>query len=371
MTIRVLVVDDSALMRALVKRKLAADPEIEVVGGAPNAAEARSLIKALDPDVVTLDIEMPGMNGLSFLEKIMQLRPTPVIIVSGAAGPGAEATARALSLGAVACYAKSELDGSLAQGEEGKLAALVREAAQVRLAAPRRPASARAPGPLSGALPDTGRARQAGAAQRTGHTGEIRPPEIIAIGCSTGGVEALHALLADFPPDCPPTLIVQHINACFAPAIARSLDAATKARVALAEPDRALRPGEILIAPGEESHLAIKASLSGGWRCRLRPGEPISGHRPSVDALFHSVAREAGAPALGILLTGMGQDGAAGLRAMREHGCQTIAQDEASCVVFGMPRAAIQLGAAQHVLPLEQIGKRIFHPSSPIQRKAS
>jgi len=373
MTIRVLIVDDSALMRALVKRKLADDPQIEIVGSAPDAAEARRLIKALDPDVVTLDIEMPGMDGLSFLEKIMQLRPTPVIIVSGAAGPGAEATARALALGAVACFSKAELDSSIAHADSGKLAALVREAAQVRLHVPvnsaqTAAAAARAAAPRSPAQPARARRSdlQPGATRR-----EIGQPALIAIGSSTGGVEALHALLADFPEDCPPTLIVQHINACFSPAIARSLDRVTSARVALAQSDQPVRRGEILIAPGEEGHLTVKANSAGGWRCRMRPGAPISGHRPSVDALFSSLASEAGPAALGIILTGMGQDGASGLRALLESGAQTIAQDEASCVVFGMPRAAIELGAAQHILPIDQIGKRIFQPFHSAQRKAS
>ncbi len=371
MTIRVLIVDDSALMRALLARKLAADGAIEVVGAARDAAEARALIKALDPDVVTLDIEMPGMDGLSFLEKIMQLRPTPVIIVSGSTGPGTEATVRALSLGAVACYAKSTTEGSLAEDDGGRLIALVREAAQVRL---RPPSPPRAPARLAAAptrppaapLPFVQSAGQAGA-QLAGSSRH----DLIAIGSSTGGVEALHALLARFPEDCPPTLIVQHVNACFAAAIARSLDAASAARVALAEPDRPLVRGEILLAPGEGGHLTIRANAADGWRCRLWPGDPISGHCPSVDALFHSVAAEAGAAACGILLTGMGQDGAAGLLAMREAGCETIAQDEASCVVFGMPRAAIQRGAARHVLPLDQIGRHLLQTPHSNTLKAS
>ncbi|MEE4155293.1 MAG: chemotaxis response regulator protein-glutamate methylesterase [Erythrobacter sp.] len=358
MTIRVLIVDDSALMRALITRKLAADPQIEVVAAAPNAAEARSLIKALDPDVVTLDIEMPGMDGLSFLEKIMQLRPTPVIVVSGSTGPGAEATARALSLGAVACYAKSSGVGSLADDDGGRLIALVREAAQVRLRAP----------PSAQTRP---RARAPSAALHRSLGPPQGRPGLIAFGSSTGGVEALHTVLSQFPADCPPTLVVQHINACFAAAIARSLDAATKARVALAQPDRPLVRGEILIAPGDGGHLTIKASANGGWRCRLRSGEPVSGHCPSVDALFHSVALEAGPVACGILLTGMGQDGAEGLLAMRRAGAETIAQDEASCVVFGMPRAAIQRGAARHILPLDQIGRHLLRIAPNIPCKAS
>jgi len=342
--IRVLIVDDSALMRALVRRKLEAEPDITVVATAADAAEARQLIKHHDPDVVTLDIEMPGMDGLAFLEKIMTLRPTPVIIISGSTHEGAAATARALQLGAVDCYAKATAERSLADDDGGELARLVREAAGVRFAAsapPPRAAPAKACVPRPVPLP--------------------RPrPDLVAIGASTGGVEALHTLLAGFPEDCPPTLIVQHINPSFAPAIVQSLGRAARPQVRLAESDLLLRPGEVLLAPGDAKHLLVARSGGSGFRSVLRAGEKVSGHRPSVDRLFASVAETAGARALGILLTGMGEDGARGLLAMAEAGAHTIAQDEASCVVFGMPRAAIALGAAREVLPLGQIAPRVF-----------
>ncbi|MGY6550530.1 MAG: chemotaxis-specific protein-glutamate methyltransferase CheB [Erythrobacter sp.] len=340
--IRVLVVDDSALMRALLRRKLEAESDIIVVAAAANAAEARELIKLHDPDVVTLDIEMPGMDGLSFLEKIMTLRPTPVIIVSGSTHAGAAATARALQLGAVDCYAKATATRSLADDDGGELARLVREAAKVRLA-PRQPASAPAPAPTPALAP-----------------APDAPPAIIAIGSSTGGVEALHSLLAGFPADCPPTLIVQHINPAFAPAIVQSLQRITPAEVMLADSDLMLRRGQIMLAPGDEKHLMVAGAGAQGFRSVLRPGEKVSGHRPSVDRLFQSVAETIGASALGILLTGMGEDGARGLLAMARTGARTIAQDEASCVVFGMPRAAIALGAAGEVLPLGAIAPRLF-----------
>lgn len=345
MSIRVLIVDDSPLMRALLQHRLARESDIAVVGTAADAAEARTMIKALDPDVVTLDIEMPGMDGLSFLEKIMQLRPTPVILVSGATEAGASATARGLQLGAVGCIAKSQLRMKPDEADDGALVAMVREAARVRFG-PARPVSG-----TSGTQP-------AAAASQ---------PEIIAIGASTGGVEALHTLLAGFPADCPPTLVVQHINGCFAGAIAQSFDRAVRPRVMLAESDMPLERGAVLLAPGNERHLQVAAAGSRGLRCVLREGDPVSGHRPSVDRLFASLAATlggAGGPrALGVLLTGMGQDGAQGMMQLASIGARTIAQDQASCVVFGMPRAAIELGAAREVLPLDRIAPAIFHPA--------
>lgn len=350
--IRVLIVDDSALMRALLRRKLGAEPDIVVVADAANAAEARALIKSHDPDVVTLDIEMPGMDGLAFLEKIMALRPTPVIIVSGSTHEGAAATARALQLGAVNCYAKATAARSLADDDGGELAQLVREAASVRPAL-RGAAAPPAAAPHCSAAILTPAPTPAPGAART-------RPDLIAIGSSTGGVEALHTLLAGFPEDCPPTVIVQHINACFAAAIAQSLDRIARPRVMLAQSDLPLRRGEVLLAPGEDKHLLVAPAGSHGMRCVLRAGDKVTGHRPSVDKLFASVAEVAGARALGILLTGMGEDGACGLHAMARAGAHTIVQDKASCVVFGMPRAAIALGAAREVLALDGIAGHVF-----------
>jgi two-component system chemotaxis response regulator CheB len=346
MSIRVLIVDDSPLMRALLQHRLERESDIAVVGTAADAAEARQLIKALDPDVVTLDIEMPGMDGLSFLEKIMQLRPTPVILVSGATEAGASATARGLQLGAIGCIAKSQLRMKPGETDDGALPELVREAARVRFVAappPRAPSPAPAPSAPATTL-----------------------PEVIVIGASTGGVEALHTLLAEFPKDCPPTLIVQHINGCFAGAIAQSFDRAVRPRVMLAESDMPLERGTVLLAPGNDRHLQVAAAGARGLRCVLREGDPVSGHRPSVDRLFASLASTLGTArgeqALCILLTGMGQDGAQGMVALASIGARTIAQDQASCVVFGMPRAAIELGAAREVLPLARIASAIFAP---------
>ncbi|MCM0001237.1 MAG: chemotaxis-specific protein-glutamate methyltransferase CheB [Erythrobacter sp.] len=351
MTIRVLIVDDSPLMRALLQHRLARESDIAVIGTAADAVEARGMIKALDPDVVTLDIEMPGMDGLSFLEKIMQLRPTPVILVSGATEEGASATARGLQLGAVGCIAKSQLRMTPGEEDDGALPAMVREAARVRFV--------HTPGPPPPRPP---------ASEPVAPSATL--PDVIVIGASTGGVEALHTVLSGFPADCPPTLVVQHINGCFAGAIAQSFDRAIRPRVMLAESDMPLERGTVLLAPGNDRHLQVASAGMLGLRCVLREGEPVTGHRPSVDRLFASLASTLGAArgarALGILLTGMGQDGAQGMAQLASIGARTIAQDQASCVVFGMPRAAIELGAAQEVLPLDSIASAIFTPARAV-----
>jgi two-component system, chemotaxis family, protein-glutamate methylesterase/glutaminase len=340
-TIRVLIIDDSPTMRAILMSRLSDESDISVIGTAANAAEGRELIKQFNPDVVTLDVEMPGMNGLDFLEKIMTLRPTPVIVVSGSTQEGSDVTARALALGAVDCYAKTDRSGTLPLDDNGRLANLIREAAQVRF-------KNRWPMP-----PPT--------------CARISPPardrsSIIAIGSSTGGVEALQVLLTCFPEDCPPTLIVQHVNPRFAPAIAKTLDLVSPARVQLAEPDMPLKRGNIYLAPGGDRHLTVGGS--GAHYARLRGGDPVAGHIPSVDVLFHSVAEVIGAKAVGILLTGMGSDGAKGLLAMAQAGAHTIAQDEASCTVFGMPRAAIALGAAGVVAPITRIAQHALRKAA-------
>ena len=345
MSIGVLIVDDSALMRKLLEIRLGKEDDIDVIGTASDASEARRLIKTLNPDVVTLDIEMPGMDGLSFLQKIMELRPTPVIVVSGFTKEGAVTTARALQLGAISSYAKSDRYGGMADDDGGRLANQVREAATVSFAH---------------------------AKQRTVPTLKHHPPlngetQLIAIGSSTGGVEALHTLLSGFPSNCPPTVIVQHVNACFAPAIARSLDSACKARVVVAQTDTPLKPGTISLAPGGDRHLMVASAGSKGFRTILRTGDPVSGHQPSVDALFNSIAELHGIKVTGVLLTGMGQDGANGLLNLANGGAKTFVQDEKSCVVFGMPRKAIELGAAQNVLALDQIAPALFerHSTQP------
>jgi two-component system chemotaxis response regulator CheB len=344
MTIRVLIIDDSATMRAILMSRLSGEADIAVIGTAANAAEGRELIKRFNPDVITLDIEMPGMNGLDFLEKIMALRPTPVIVVSGSTQEGNEITARALAIGAVDCYAKCDRSGTLPLDDNGRLGSLIRQAAQVRF-------NNRWPTPTEVVMfpaPGAGR-RPARPARRE------EEPRIIAIGSSTGGVEALQVMLSEFPIDCPPTLIVQHVNARFAPSIAKSLDLVCPANVRLAEPDLPLRRGTVFLAPGGDRHLSVTGS--GAFYVRLRQGDPVAGHLPSIDVLFQSVAEAVGPAGIGILLTGMGSDGAKGLLAMARAGAHTIAQDEATSTVFGMPRAAISLGAAAVVAPISHIAQ--------------
>ncbi|PEQ12793.1 chemotaxis response regulator protein-glutamate methylesterase [Novosphingobium sp. PC22D] len=334
MTIRVLIVDDSPTMRAILMSRFCDEPDISVIGTASNAQEARELIKRFDPDVVTLDIEMPGMNGLDFLEKIMTLRPTPVIIVSGHTQEGNEMTARALALGAVDCYSKYDRSGKINMYDNGRLAELIRQAAQVK---------------FNNHWTTTPNLVEQSRRKINADT------QLIAIGSSTGGVEALQILLKEFPADCPPTVIVQHVNPRFAPAIAKTLDLVSPATVQLATADLPLRSGNVYLAPGGDQHLMVGGA--GAPYAKLRKGDPVSGHIPSVDVLFRSVADVVGSHAVGILLTGMGADGAEGLLTMSKAGAHTIAQDESTSTVFGMPRAAISLGAAQVVAPINRIAR--------------
>lgn len=329
MSIRTLVVDDSPTMRALLSSQLSRDSEIQLVGAAADASEARSMIRQHDPDVITLDIEMPGMNGLDFLEKIMTLRPKPVIIVSSLTAKGAEATIQALELGAFECYAKPDI-----ANDNGRLADLVRLAARHGV-----------------------RAHDHHQAPRV-VTNRKKATQLIAIGASTGGVEALSQILQSWPADCPPTMIVQHIAGSFSDALVRNLDNLCPAQVVAAESDVYLKPGHVYVAPGNTRHLVVR----GGERLksRLLALPPETGHRPSVDMLFASVAEAVPGAAVGILLTGMGEDGARGLLAMRQAGCTTIAQDRATSTVYGMPRVAVEMGAAQHVLAIDDVAEKVF-----------
>lgn len=341
MTVRVLIVDDSATMRAILRAVLMQDPDIEVVGAAADAAEARVMIRELNPDVVTLDIEMPGMSGLEFLEKIMTLRPMPVIVVSSLTAKGADTTMRALQIGAFECYAKpAGMNGDPIGSDGGALPRLVHLAARHG----RRNATA-APDPVA---PPT---RIASTAQLS-----AKRASLIAIGSSTGGVEALSQLLSAWPADCPPTLIVQHIFGSFATALTKRLDSICAAKVVEAEQDVFLQPGHIYVAPGGERHLIVRNASRPTSRLVDLP--MLSGHRPSVDMLFKSVATALPGQAVGIILTGMGSDGARGMLEMRNSGCLTIAQDKATALVYGMPRAAVENGAAREELPLSKIGER-------------
>lgn len=333
---RVLVVDDSATMRGLITAVLSSDPGISVIGQAGDALEARAAIKELNPDVVTLDIEMPNMNGLEFLEKIMRLRPMPVIMVSTMTHRGAEATLAALEIGAFDCVGKPT------PGEPRPFADL---AEKVKAAA-RSQRQYKRPGVASpvSAPPSV-------SDFRVGR-------KIVAIGSSTGGVEALIAVLQKFPANCPPTVITQHMPPTFTKSFADRLDRICAPVVQEATDGARLEIGKVYLAPGGERHLqVVNASAP---CCRLVESAPVNGHRPSVDVLFDSVAELAGRNAVGAILTGMGRDGAAGLLKMRHAGARTIGQNEKTCVVYGMPRVAYELGAVEQQLPLNAIGEEIL-----------
>lgn len=328
--VSVLVVDDSATMRSLISAVLRRDPEINVVGTAADPLEARAKIKELNPDVLTLDVEMPNMNGLEFLEKIMRLRPMPVVMVSTLTQAGTDVTLAALEVGAVDAVAKPA-PGVPAAEAFGDLAEKVKIAARSRVR------------PLE--------AREARVADGVYHAD---PSHVLAIGSSTGGVEALLTILSAFPADCPATVVTQHMPASFTRSFAARLNKASAAQVSEAEDGAPLKPGHVYVAPGGETHLAVS-----GGRCRLVAADPVNGHRPSVDVLFASVA-QLGRPMTGVILTGMGKDGAKGLLAMRQAGARTLGQDEASCVVYGMPRAAFDLGAVERQLPLSRMAPAIL-----------
>jgi two-component system chemotaxis response regulator CheB len=342
---RVLVVDDSPTMRGLIKAVLRSDPGIEVIGEAGDAMEARTAIKQLNPDVITLDVEMPNMNGLEFLEKIMQLRPMPVIMVSTLTHRGAQATLAALEIGAFDCVGKP-LPGDPAPF--GVLAETVKAAARSQ----RHKQFAGTPSAAPAAPAPT--------------TADYTPArKIIGIGASTGGVEALITVLKSFPANCPPTVITQHMPPAFTKSFAERLNRLCPPQVKEAEDGDRLEIGRVYLAPGGDRHLEVANALAPV--CRLIDGAPVNGHRPSVDVLFNSLAKLAGNKAVGVILTGMGQDGAQGLLNMRQAGAITIGQNEKTCVVYGMPRVAHELGAVSVQLPLNTIGEEIL--KSTISRK--
>jgi len=335
--IRTLVVDDSALMRKLLTEVLTTDPGIEVVGTAGDPFVARDLIKQLAPDVLTLDVEMPRMDGLTFLRNLMRLRPMPVVMVSSLTEQSAEVTLAALELGAFDFVTKPKLD--LAHG----LSAVARDiVGKVKAAASSKP---RAPRPRQ-AVPVV---RSLDAVRMT--------DQLIAIGASTGGTEAIAEVLRGMPPDSPGVVIVQHIPPEFSRRFAERLDRDSALSVREARDGDAILVGHAYVAPGDR-HLRIVRS-GARWQCRLSDEAPVSGHRPSVDVLFESVAQQAGKNAVGVLLTGMGADGARGLGAMREASAITIAQDRETSVVWGMPGEAVKRGAAVEVVPLGQVAGRL------------
>ncbi len=339
--IRVLVVDDSALVRSLLSEIINREPDMRCVGAASDPLVAREMIRQLAPDVITLDVEMPRMDGIDFLGKLMRLRPMPVLMVSTLTERGAEVTLRALELGAVDFVAKPRIgvaDGLRLLAED--ICAKLRTAAQAQV---RRLPSPAASAPQRPAAPGLGR---------------LSTEKIVFIGASTGGTEATRELLMGLPADAPAVVITQHMPPGFTRSYAARLDSLCRIRIKEAADGDRILPGHGYIAPGG-LHLTVERS-GANYLARVRDGDPINRHKPSVEALFESAARVVGPNALGVMLTGMGADGAKAMKAMRDAGSYNICQDEASCVVFGMPREAIAQGAAHEVLPLQRIAPALL-----------
>jgi two-component system chemotaxis response regulator CheB len=351
--IKVLVVDDSALVRKLLTEMLGADDEIEVVGTASDPYMARERIKQLNPDVITLDVEMPRMDGITFLENLMRLRPTPVVMVSSLTQRGADVTLRSLELGAIDFVAKPKVDvaGRLSN-YAAELIAKVKVASRARL-------SARFSVPRPSINVDPRRSADAVLPPVTARSHLLRTTErIIAIGASTGGTEAIREVLCALPPDAPAIIISQHIPAAFSKAFAERMNRMSPMSVCEAQDGQQILPGHVYIAPGDRHLLVVRDGAR--YRCRLNDGPPVNRHRPSVDVMFRSVAQNVGPNAIGVILTGMGEDGARGLKEMSEAGAPTIAQDEATSVVWGMPGAAVKLGAARYVWPLHHVAMGVL-----------
>ena len=336
MAIRVLIVEDSPFMQRLLSALIGEAGDLKVVGTAKDPIEAREKIKELEPHVLTLDVEMPRMDGITFLERLMRLRPMPVVMVSSWTEANAEITFRALELGAIDFVAKPRGEAGRDLGEFGlALVEKIRAAASAEMHAPHRSARPKQP-----------------------EAAAFRPGSLIAVGASTGGTEAIRELLLRLPAHAPPVVIVQHMPEMFTRLFARRLDEQCALKVTEVVPGDVLTPGHAYVAPGNW-HLSVGSSRR-GFEARLTREDPVNRHRPSVDVLFSSVAAAAGARGAGVLLTGMGRDGAEGLGAMRRAGAATFAQDRASSVVFGMPKAAIDAGYVEHVGPVEVLAERLL-----------
>lgn len=342
MPIKVLIVDDSALMRSLLTEVIGSSPDIDVVGTAPDPIAAREMIKALNPDVLTLDVEMPKMDGLEFLARLMKLRPMPVIMISSLTARGSEVTLQALELGALDFVAKPQAENIsqlYSYGEE------IRDKIRAAYVAPRRRLLQRVSETFNegtgGRLPSN-----------------CLLEKVIALGASTGGTEAIKAVLTALPAEVPPIVMVQHMPETFTPSFAQRLDSLSRLTVIEAKGGEKLQPGYAYLAPGH-SHLLIRKQGS-GYVTELSRADPVNRHRPAADVLFRSVASEVGKNALGVILTGMGRDGAQGLLEMRNAGAWNLGQDKESCVVYGMPRAAAEAGALDEVAPLADIAPRLL-----------
>jgi len=342
--IKVLVVDDSALIRKVLTEIINGERDMICVGASPDPLAAREAIRALNPDVLTLDVEMPKMDGLDFLERLMRLRPMPVVMVSTLTEKGSEVTMRALELGAVDFVAKPKLD--IAKGMQ-EYAEIITDKIRAAAAAKLR---SRAPAASAGAGAHKSLPSLAGGIAST--------EKLIIIGASTGGTEAIKEVLVQLPPDGPAVLIAQHMPEGFTRSFAARLDTLCRITVSEAVQGERVLPGHAYIAPGH-SHLLLKRS-GANYMTELSQSEPVNRHRPSVDVLFRSAAAVAARNAIGVILTGMGKDGAAGMLEMQRAGAYTIAEDESTCVVFGMPREAIAAGGVSEVVPLDRVAARVY-----------
>ena len=351
--IRVLIVDDSRMIREILTDILKEQPDIEVVGAAADAFEARDLIKRLDPDVITLDVEMPKMNGLEFLDRLMRAKPTPVVMISSATERGSEVTFRALELGAVDFVTKPKLNEQTPDDYGQQIADKIRAAKSARLKAPRR-----ADPNDTASFDSAGASRSAVAAapKRPVPRGVKTSERIIVVGASTGGTEAIREFLLGMPQDCPGIVIVQHMPENFTRMFAERLNGLCQITVKEAEHNDPILPGYAYIAPGGK-HLWVKRD-EGQLLAKLSTEPPMNLHRPSVDFLFMSAAKFLGADAVGVIMTGMGKDGAQGMLRMKEAGAWNIAQDEQTSVIFGMPREAIEIDAVHEVAPLGKLREK-------------
>jgi two-component system chemotaxis response regulator CheB len=352
---RVVVVDDSALVRSLLTEIINRQPDMTCIGSASDPYAAREMIRNLNPDVITLDVEMPRMDGLDFLSKLMRLRPMPVVMVSTLTERGAEVTLRALELGAIDFVAKPKIgiaDGLKQLADD--ITDKVRTASKARVA---KPQAAAAPAATAPGAP-AGTAGATAAPAPVAPLGRLSTEKLIFIGASTGGTEATKEVLVNLPPDSPAVVITQHMPPGFTRSYANRLDGLCKIRVKEAVDGERILPGHAYIAPGG-FHLSVERS-GANYIARVADGEPVNRHKPSVEVLFESAARVVGQNALGIMLTGMGADGARAMKSMRDAGSYNVCQDESSCVVFGMPREAIAQGAAHEVLPLTKIAGHVI-----------